>query len=206
MTKILVVCKTRMKGALCVGALVAGSYERIRLLTPDGYQQPEDTQFNVGEIWECHLVHRPPLRKPHTEDMLVLRQDFVQRVSNMREFLMPRVKPAPAHQSTLFGGLLQTTDTGSAYIDERAGVPDHAHEFWQPLHELRLKIEQETRYYYILQDPGSATKMRLRYVGLEEAPARLPPGCLLHLSLARWWQPRGIMEERCYLQLSGVFM
>ena len=205
MTKVLVVCKTRMQTGLCLGGVVERSYNRIRLLTPDGNNQPEDTKFEVGDIWKCQLVHRPPLRKPHTEDMLILRQDFIQRVPDMREFLMQRIQPKPAHQSALFDGLLRTTSQGSAYVSERTGLPDHAHEFWMPLHGLIMKKERKSHYYY-LQDPDSRELFRLKYVGLDEPREWLPAGTLLHLSLARWWQPSGDIEKRCYLQLSGFFI
>ena len=203
MTKVLVVCKTRMQTGLCLGGITQRAYDRIRLLTPDGYNQPVDTPFNVGDIWECQLVHRPPLRQPHTEDMLVLRQDFIQRVTNMREFLMPRIQPKPAHQSALFDGLLAYTESGSAYVSERTGLPDHAHEFWLTVEALRLRRDGRKLYYE--PEASSSSRLRLPYVGLEEPVEWLPAGSLLHLSLARWWLRPGANEERCYLQLSGFF-
>ncbi len=204
MTKVLVVCKTRMKSGLCVGGLVERSYARIRLLTAEGYNQPTETKFNVGDIWECRLAPRRG-RKPHTEDMLITPRWLARTVPNMRDFLLQRLDLEAMPHSALFDGSLQVAKSGSAYISERGGVPAYAHAFWMPLHSLKLKHERNSHYYY-LQDPYSRNRFRLPYVGLDEPPPTLPPGCLLHLSLARWWLRPGTREERCYLQLSGIFI
>lgn len=205
MTQVLVVCKTRMKTELCLGGLVRGSYEKIRLLTQEGRNQPQDTDFHVGDIWECQLIPQAHMRKPHTEDMLVTPQRMLRRVSNMREFLLQRLDLEPSHMSTLFDGLLNYTKNGSAYISERMGVPGYAHAFWRPVFGLSIRREPR-KIYYEYEDSDSLKKFRLRYVGLAAPVSRIAPGSLLHLSLARWWRQPGTNEERCYLQLSGWFL
>lgn len=205
MTQVLVVCKTRMKTGLCLGGLVAGSYAKIRLLTPEGDNQPEDTDLAVGDIWECQLEPKRDTRKPHTEDMFVSPKGLVRRVPNMREFITERLRIEPTHKSRLFDGRLCYTRPGSAYISQRARLPDHAHEFWRPLYGLRRR-QVRHKIYFEYEDPDSRQVFRMRYVGLEKPIEWLAPDNLLHLSLARWWQQPGIKEERCYLQLSGYFI
>ncbi len=205
MTQVLVVCKTRMKTGLCVGGLVAGSYAKIRILTPTGHNQPEDTVFAVGDIWECQLESPRDTMKPHTEDMLVWPKQQVRRVPNMHEFITERLRIEPTHKSRLFEGRLHFTKPGSAYISQRASLPDHAHEFWRPVYGLRRRRERH-KIYFEYEDPDSRQAFRMRFVGLDNPVARLEPGCLLHLSLARWWRQPGVNEERCYLQLSGYFI
>ena len=205
MTKVLVVCKTRMKVGFCLGGIQERSYDMIRLLTPEGANQPEETDFEVGDIWECLLDPVQDGQKPHTEDMRVLRQRFLQRVPNLRQFLLERLNIKQTHKSALFEGLWKSTQPGSAFVSERTGLPDHAHEFWRPVFGLSMRKERG-KVYYEYEDPDSRNKFRLRYVGLDEPVKRLPPGSLLHLSLARWWQQPGTREERCFLQLSGWFL
>ena len=205
MTQVLVVCKTRMYTGLCLGGLVLGSHDKIRLLTPAGYNQPIDTPFEVGDVWDCVLEHKPALRKPHTEDMRVLRQRRLGRLPNALGYLLDSLHIEPAHKSRLFDGLLHYTEPGSAYISEWTGLPDYAHEFWRPMYGLRLRQGKKSAYYHYA-DPDSRRAFRLPYVGLEKPVPWLRPGSLLHLSLARWWQQPGISEERCYLQLSGWFL
>jgi len=205
MAQVLVVCKTRMSTGLCLGGLVLGSNDKIRLLPPEGYNQPVDTPFEVGELWDCILERKPAGRKPHTEDMYIRRQRRLGRLSNPRDFLLGRLRIEPTHKSKLFDGLLRYTGSGSAYISERTGLPDYAHAFWRPMYGLRLRQTEKSAYYHY-EDPDWDERFRLPYVGLEDRVPWLVPGSLLHLSLARWWQQPGIREKRCYLQLSGWFL
>ena len=204
MTQVLVVCKTRMSRELCLGGLVLGSNDRIRLLTAEGGNQPVNTPFEVSAVWDCALEHKPAIRKPHTEDMCVLRQRFLGCLPNARDFLLDSLRIKPTHKSRLFEGLLHYTEPGSAYISEWTGLPDYAHEFWRPMYGLRLRQERKSYYYY--EDPDSHKKFRLPYSGLDEPVEWIAPGSLLHLSLARWWSPNDEVEKRCYLQLSGWFL
>lgn len=205
MTQVLVVCKTQMYKGLCLGGLVLDSNRKIRLLTPQGYNQPDNTPFAVGDIWECSLVPKSEMRKPHTEDMLVMRQRFLYPVLDMHEYLLARLKLRQSHKSALFDGLVRYTGRGSGYISERTGVPDYAHAFWRPAFGLNL-CQDERRIYYEYEEPDWR-KFWLPYVGLDEPVEWIAPGSLLHLSLARWWSPNDKeVEKRCYLQLSGWFL
>ncbi len=48
---VLIVAKTYMKNAFCVGAYDMENKRNIRLLSASGENQPRDTRFNVGQLW-----------------------------------------------------------------------------------------------------------------------------------------------------------
>ena len=204
MKLVLVVCKTRMKKGLCLGGIVQGTYRKIRLLTPEGENQPENTVFNVGDIWFCELSPKPNTEKLHTEDMLVSPNRLRHHVPNMRDFLLRHLKLEHCHHSELFDGLLRYTRNGSAYVSRWAGVPNYAHTFWLPKNALELRQERNRNYFYY-KNPTDSDLFRLPYVGLVDPVNWLAPGTVLHLSLARWWRQPGVREKRCYLQLSAFF-
>ncbi len=204
MTKTMVVCKTSMEDALCVGGLTLDKSERIRLLTSTGDNQPQDTSFEVGDVWDCELVPKRNTRKPHTEDMLASPKRKLWAIPNGREFLIEQLDLKPSRKRTLFDGLLDYTKAGSGFISERKGVPEYAHAFWRPRYGLRKRMDRG-KTYYVYEGPSSR-KFRLKYVGLEIPVERLHPGSVLHLSLARWWKQPRVNEWRCFLMLSGWFL
>lgn len=204
MTQVLIVCKTQMSNELCVGGLTLGKYELIRLLTSTGGNQPEDTEFDVGDVWECELKPKRYMKKPHTEDIMVTPKQKLGKMRDAREFLIDRLDLKRGRKRTLFDGLLKYTNTGSGYVSERKGVPGYAHAFWRPAYGLKRRMENDNVYY--MYEGPSRRKFRLKYVGLDTPVERLKPGSVLHLSLARWWQQPRIYEKRCYLMLSGWFL
>ncbi|MCY4466190.1 MAG: hypothetical protein OXE46_11710 [Chloroflexi bacterium] len=204
MTQVLVVCKTRMKQGLCLGGFTLPGKQKIRLLTADGQNQPTNTPFQVGEIWECLLDPVRDAQKPHTEDMRVLRQRRLRQMSDVKTCLLAELKQAPRRLGEAFNGTLRLTERGSAYVSESGDLPDFAHDFWQPTMGLRLQRDGKRAYYVF--EKAAPRPFRLRYVGVDNCPKRIPPGSLLHLSLARPWQPKPTVEKRCYLQLSAVYV
>ena len=207
MTQVLVVCKTKMDRSLCLGGLTLDELEKIRLLTPDGYNQPATTRLEVGDIWECRLDPKPALSPPHTEDVRVLRQQPVRRLSNPKAFLLDKLPHVPSRWTELFEGRLRASpSSGTTYVSEEKGLPGYAHEFWRPQLSLRRQIDRaRDKVYYAVE--GARKPRRMSYTGVAEAPDLIPPGSLLHLSLARPWTPRdGKIEPRCYLLLSAVYI
>ncbi len=204
MTKVLVVCKTQMDNELCVGGLTLDNYELIRLLTSTGGNQPEDTKFDVGDVWDCKLEPKRFMKKPHTEDIMVTPKQYLGEMPDAKEFLINALDLKRSRKRTLFDGFVEYTNAGSGYICERLGVPGFAHAFWRPKYGLRKRMEKG-KIYYVYLGPSSR-KFRLKYVGLETPVERLRPGSVLHLSLARWWNQPRVWELRCYLMLSGWFL
>lgn len=203
MTQVLVVCKTIMKQGLCLGGFTLDHKQKIRLLTADGQNQPTNTPFQVGEIWECLLDPVRDTQKPHTEDMRVLRQHRLRHMSDVKAFLLSALDP-PRRLGETFGNYLQLTGRGSAYVSEERGLPDYAHAFWHLQEGLLLQRDGKRAYFVFAK--AKPRPFRLPYVGVGTCPKRIPPGSLLHLSLARPWQPKPSVEKRCHLQLSGVFV
>ena len=60
MERVLIVAKTRMHGAVCVSGLTRDTTSSIRLLRPDRSNQPINTSFDVGQVWELEF-HQIPL-------------------------------------------------------------------------------------------------------------------------------------------------
>ncbi len=141
MTQVLVVCKTDMKPGRCVGGLTLDKHEKIRLLTPDGYNQPTSTRFQVGDVWECRLDPRPAIKRPHTEDVRVLRAQHLRSLRDPKAFLLEILKQVPTGWLELFEGTMQLAPSGSAFVCERTGLPSYAHEFWRPELPLRRQTD-----------------------------------------------------------------
>lgn len=201
MAKVLVVCKTRMNQRLCLGGLTLDDRQKIRLLTANGQNQPTDTLFQVGEVWECLLDPVRDAQKPQTEDTRVLRQ---RRLRDPKAFLLEILKQVPTGWLELFEGTLQLSPSGSSFVCERTSLPSYAHEFWRPELPLRPQTDRG-RVYYVVE--GARSRVRMRYSGLATAPNFIPPGSLLHLSLARPWKPPDArMEVRCYLLISAIYL
>ncbi len=201
--QVLIVSKTHMQDFACVGGLVMGTFENVRLLKDNGYPEPRATLYDVGDIWKIEFSHCPDLEPPHIEDVLVHQAKFVRQGRDIAAGLL---KVAPIWQGKLellFEEKLQFTKRGSGYVTAETGVPSRSVGFWQADKELsRVAKEQKFSYEY----PSSAGVLRLPYVGFAEPLDKLPTGTLLRVSLARWWKHDGANEARCYLQLSGWYM
>lgn len=198
---VLIVAKTRVKHQICVGGLGSGTYQNVRLLQPNGFNQPHGTSYTIGDIWELNFTPRTNTEPPHVEDILVTSQIFKGRVASLRQTLLHKIRPWRGAPTQLFQGMLQFTDTQTGYICRHTGVPEQSVGFWIIPAALRRK-EHDGRTRYALDKHS----LNMPYVGLEQPPEQLPPGTLVRLSLARWWHPPDAqIEDRCYLQLSGWY-
>ncbi len=193
-----------MKSLLCVGGLGLDGGENLRLLQPNAYNQPLDTPFDIGEIWEIQGRRRDDCIPPHVEDFLVTGMDLLGREPNLARFLAPRVRPWRGGAKVLFGGAIRFTSNHSGYICRQAQIPPCSTGFWIPDRKLTLDPRSEKATYHYARHHWIC---RLPYVGTDPAQDRIPAGTLLRVSLARWWRPEDApeMEERCYLQLSGWY-
>jgi len=194
------VARTRMgQRHRCIGAL-GPKNEPLRLMTPDGGYPSVEAGFQVGEIWEVQLGQVPgPKRRPHTENVAVLRAHRIGVEANLSQALRGRVVPWRGSIQQLFDGLVRYTYNGNGYICERVGIPGYSTGFWIPDRDLVLR-DDGRHFDYITR----FHRRGLAYVGEQPPPARIPAGTLVRVSLATWWRPEGVedVEERCYLQLS----
>jgi hypothetical protein len=199
---VLILAKTHMSGELCVGGLARDTKQNIRLLQPGGLNQPVDTPYQVGQVWEMDFTPCPKLFPPHVEDVIVHNSRQLGRVKSVKETLLAKgVKIWQGRPAALFDGLLQFTPRGAGYIAAHAGVPRQSVGFWRADRAL-VRSENRSRIRYHTAD----YKLQITYVGTADAPDSLPDGVLLRVSLARWWRADDADEARCYLQLSGWFL
>lgn len=204
--EILIVSKTRMGGAYCcVGGLELATGKSVRLLTENGGNQPPDTGFEIGAVWDLDYKCRHNPRPPHVEDVLVLHACFLRPQPDLARHLRERVRVWRGRPEALFDGLLCSTDAGSGYICEEGGIPARSTGFWIPDQDLhRWDYNGNVRFRY----PSEAGIRTLKYVGVADPVDWLPEGTLLRVSLARWWRPNEgpCVDDRCYLQLSGWYL
>jgi hypothetical protein len=110
----------------------------------------------------------------------------------------------------LFDGLLVFENT-RGYISRSTGIPKNSTGYWYPDRPLTLNYRNEKPYYQMKYDilvgqhryEGVLT---IPYVGYSEPIQQISTDALVRVSLARWWTPSGVNEERCYLQLSGWYL
>ncbi|MGL2987191.1 dual OB domain-containing protein [Flavobacterium sp. RSSA_27] len=205
--EVLIVSKTHMSSAACVGGLVLSNNRYVRLLNPGNYNQPTDTDFEVGDIYELTFTARINIHPPHIEDVIISSKTFVRRVDNMPNFLTQRnIIDWNGHINNLFGGLLSWTNSGTGYIPLAGQMPIKSVGFWIADKDLiRVSFENnKVRFRY----PNGTNYRNISYVGYQDTLATIPAGTILRVSLSRIFPPENseITAPRgYYLQLSGWY-
>jgi hypothetical protein len=205
--EVLIVSKTHMSSAACVGGLVLTNNRYVRLLNPGNYNQPTDTELQVGDVYDMEFTNRTILHPPHVEDVIISHKRFVRRISNMHEFLSQRQTiDWNGHVNNLFGGLLNWTNSGTGYIPMAGQMPSKSVGFWIADRDLvRVSFDNnKIRYRY----PNGATYRNISYVGYQDTLSTIPSGTILRVSLSRIFPPENseITTPRgYYLQLSGWY-
>lgn len=200
---VIIVSKTHMSSAACVGGVLANG-RFVRLLDSDGYNQDSDTDLEVGDVYTITFSERTEKTPPHVEDILVHTMEHkfsFSSIEKMVEFLTDKLKVKIWRGSTevLFDGNLEWTSGGSGYISESGEIPKNSVGFWVPDRDLNRKdYNKKVRYSYPIR------WRNISYVGYQNPVNNIPAGTLVRVSLARWWSPNED-EERCYLQLSGWY-
>jgi len=203
--EVVIISKTRMQHAICVGAML-GNGTGIRLLDRNGYNQPFDTDYEIGEIWNVTFIERQEKREPHNEDVLVTSAKFTnKRINNLPNFFIKKLKVKIWRDTpnNLFDGKIRWTNSGSGYISARTGIPEHSVGFFIS----SVDIKYNNRHYIFPSGNPFSPEKKLAYVGCENSIEIIPAGTLIRVSMARWWKPEDIeIEERCYVQLSGWYL
>lgn len=218
---VVIVSKTRMSKAICVGGVLANG-KFVRLLDSNGYNQSIDTELNIGDVYTITFEERQQRRPPHTEDILIFSKIYkfsFESVERMVFYLKNKlnINIWKGNIDSVFEGKLQWTNgnNGSGYVSGLGKIPNQSTGFWILDHNLiRNDFNDKIRYKYQFLSPSSNNEIDLirkslqtkyiPYVGLQEPLTIIEKGTLVRLSLARWWSPNND-EERCYLQLSGWY-
>lgn len=211
MSRVLILSKTRMQeNRVCVGGVDLDNRCSVRLLKSDGHHETVDEcPYEILSIWdiEYERINRRPA--PHLEDVGVMSRSKTTKVVKPKELLkLPNYNLKLYRTSLLqvYDGKLNATDSGSLFISNEKGVPEYSTCFWicdRDLRKNRFSTEQKVKYDYLGEN---GRWYHITHVGLEDAPNVIPRGSLIRLSLAHWWHPDNTdVEDRCFLQLSGVY-
>jgi uncharacterized protein YeeX (DUF496 family) len=204
--EVLITSKTHKGKAACVGGIIINNNQFVRLLNPGNWDQYSDTDFDIGDIWDISFQNREDIEPPHIEDVIIQTKEYSRKLENISEFIINcGVTIYQGSPSTIFNGLLGWTGKGNGYIGNRENLPPNSVGFWISDKDLSLD-DDDKHYLYPSENPFSRTKS-FPYVGFDDKVDVIPAGTLMRLSLARWWKPEdSVINERCYLQLSGWYL
>lgn len=201
--EVLIVAKTYMKSAYCVGAYDLTNKVNIRLLTATEENQPMDSKFEIGQIWNIEYLHRMNKILPHFEDVLVQKAVYIRMQTRLNEYLtstMPIWKGSP---EKIFDGKIKFPSGQSGYLEQRNAELKQSVGFWLPDKDLELTILDDNKHYFYF---GEEQVFAFPYVGTKKVIDKIRKGTLIRVSLARWWSPDlNRQQKRCYCQLSGWY-
>lgn len=206
--EVLIVSKTYMASAFCVGGLVLGNDRYVRLLNKGGVNQPlyAEPGFEIGDIWDIDFDDSPILDPPHMENVIISNKTFVRKIADMSGFLtLRRVIDWRGHIDNLFDGLLNWTDGGAGYIPAEGHMPARSVGFWIADKDLlRDDFNNKIRFKY-----PNTNYRTVRFVGAQEKVVKIPAGTIIRVSLSRLFpseESKLTIPSGYYLQLSGWYL
>lgn len=205
--EVLIVSKTRMTGGyFCVGGLVLSNNRFVRLMEPGGYNQPNTTPFQIGQVYDLAFHNRPEITLPHREDVIVDSIRFLRNIPEISSFLINSGVPIfNGHIDRIFDGLIRWKESGTGYIPQGGNMPSQSVGFWISDKDLyATEFDSKVRYSY----PNGSHYRNLSYVGSQPYETRIPAGTLLRVSLSRLYPKPGTNVNTpygFYLQLSGWY-
>jgi len=201
--KVLIVAKTHMKNAFCVGAYDITSKANIRLLTSSEDNQPTNTKFNVGQLWEMEYIKRANIIPPHVEDVLVRSASFIEQMKDISNFLLNNVPIWRGSPSEIFDKEITfPINWKSGFLERKDSSLSQSVGFWQADQNLELTILEDKKHFLYFGEQAFS----FSYVGVMDKVEAIPKNTIIRLSLARWWSPRPEMPKHCYCQISGWYM
>jgi hypothetical protein len=204
--EVLIVAKTHMKNGACVGGFELSTKKNVRLLTSTGENQPKNTEFEVGQVWEINYNVRPNLIAPHNEDILIQNKSFLRVQTNINSFLKTNAPIWRGSPNDIFQGKILFSTGQSGFVSGKIGLPTQSVGFWLPDIALELTILDDKRHYFYFEDRIGPRIYAFPYVGFKSVIEKIELGTLVRVSLARWWNPNeNNNEKRCYCQLSGWY-
>lgn len=203
MSEVLIVARTHMKNALCVGAYDITNKRNIRLLTDKCDNQPTNTQFNIGQIWNIEYINRAEIVKPHTEDVLVQTASFIKNIENISNFLLENVPIWRGNPIEVFDGLINFPRGKAGRLERKNSDFSQSVGFWVADKKLDLSILNKKKHYFYFGELQEV--FCFPYTGSMDKVETIPKGTLIRVSLARWWSPSNNIEKGCYCQISGWY-
>lgn len=211
MSQVLIISKTHLQNAMCVGGLELNTNRSIRLMSPgDHHYQPLDTPLNVGQVWEVTYHNHPHIHAPHTEDVIVTAKHFLRDQADLPGLITERnLINYRGHVDNVFGGHLHWTNSGSGYIPVNGPFPDRSVGFWISNSDLNKRAFDNGKVRYSYRN-GMAYR-NLSYVGTQDAVDIIRAGTIIRVSLSRVFPRPGQEQEfpnvpqGYYLQLSGWY-
>jgi len=204
--EVLILSKTKYGSTqVCIGGICVMSKQFIRLLNQNGYYQPADTQFNIGDIWDITFTPVASKREPHNEDVTIHAHKFVRKIYSLETYIKNMGVPIWKNNITnIFDGKILWQRNGKGYFSEKVNnYPSHSVGFW--ISDVNLNYQRiGNQDFYTYQNNGATRQ--IVYKGNQAILQIIPQGKLIRLSLAKWWKPEDSdIEARCYLQLSGWY-
>ncbi len=215
MPKVLIVGKTRMGSGVCLGGIVLVNERSIRLLPEDGYSHPQDTSFDLGDIWDLEWQELPAsqLTAPHTEDVRVTRKSYVKQLSRRKlRNRIHRIADVPlVCPWQLFDRCIRFTVGRKALVYRHGNKPLYSTGFWRLDKALRKQLDErgKVRYLYCTNDTSCDSMdddfvLDVPYVGCDAPLDCIPPDTLLRFSLSQDYSAGKYYGF--WLQLSGWFL
>ncbi|MDX5338536.1 MAG: hypothetical protein LPK25_05880 [Cyclobacteriaceae bacterium] len=205
--EVLIVSKTRMAGGyFCVGGLVLQNNRFVRLMDSNGYNQPSNTPFQIGQIYDLAFHQRREITLPHREDVIVDSLRFLRVLPDISSVIINSGVPIyRGHIDQIFNGLIKWKETGTGFIPYGGQLPVQSVGFWIPDKDLyATEFDSKVRYGY----PNGSNYRNLSYVGNQVIEKRIPAGTLIRISLSRLYPKPGTVVNTpsgFYLQLSGWY-
>lgn len=214
MSKVLIVSRTRMKGSrVCVGGIDLDANVSVRLLNANGYHETgNECPYQIGDLWECSYQKNNRRPAPHLEDSNVLTHCLIQKgkcvtADQFIEILKGHgVNICQGPLASCFDGCL--VEGNSRLYVTKDKVPVFSTCFWicdKPLRRNDFPHEDHVKKQLAYMDGSSRWGKSIAFVGLGDTPQYVAEGNLIRLSLANWWSKDADTEQRCYLQISGVY-
>jgi hypothetical protein len=201
--EVLIVAKTHMKNGACIGALDLSTKKNIRLLNDNDQNQPKDTDFEIGQVWDLEYHVRQTIIPPHVEDVIVTRKTFLRKQKNLNLFLLNNVNVWKGDPRSIFDNKIDFPIAKSGYVTKQRGIPSQSVGFWLADKDLELTILDDQKHYFYFGDYNDVYVFP--YVGYADTNEKIRKGSIIRVSLARWWSPTPNIYKRCYCQLSGWY-
>ncbi len=205
--KVLIVAKTKYgknNNDWCIGAL-SEEGESLRLIYNQGNRfHPHNTEYKIGGLWNIDYSRSTKIINPHVEDVLVNSKKYLGEVTNIRSYILDRIKPWSNNISTVFDGALEL-NKNSLYVPHNSNLPDRSTWFWLSNVNLVKDIDHWNNFRYEISNEGQFSSVK--YIGeLDEkdCPETLPCDTLIRLSLSGVWEPPN-GPNGFWLQISGWY-